>query len=273
MGVKRPNADIHPSRREQVPLTKKRKVNPHPGRKLEPSNHAVRPLKNRKRDLERLLKHKDTLPADVRLNHERELQSLEYELAEAEKERRKSEMIGKYHMVRFFDRQKATRKMKQAKRKFAAYEGGDQDIKRALREEVHKTEVDVNYAQFYPLDQAYSALYPTKGKKKRKGGDESEEGSGGDADGDGQERQGDEAMWLVVEKCMELGKKKLDNLRNGKLLRDAPGQRNDDDIAAREKKADKKKSKKAAKEDKSKPKDDEAMDVDDGNDSDGGFFE
>lgn len=273
MGTKRPHSDndVHPSRRPQVPApSKKRKVNPHPHRKLEQSNHAINPLKSRIRSLERLLKHKENLPADVRLNHERELNSCRYELEEAEREKKKSELIGKYHMVRFFDRQKATRKLKQTKRK-AKETAGDKE-KAAWEQKVHECEVDVNYAQYYPLDQPYSALYPTKGKKKRKGADESEEGSGADGDADKQEeeRQGDPDMWKVVEICMQQGK--LDKLRNGILMKSASRPKTDDDIAARERKADKKKDKKATKGEKSIKEKQPAAQEDD-EDSDGGFFE
>ena len=42
------------------------------------------------------------MPADVRVDHERELAGLEQELAVEEAEIQKQEMTGKYHMVRFF---------------------------------------------------------------------------------------------------------------------------------------------------------------------------
>lgn len=109
MGTKRPHpSEVHPSRRPQVPAeasNKKRKVNPHPGRKLEPKAHPINPLKSRIRSLQRLLEHNENLPADVRISHERELASCKWELQEAERERRKKEMIGRYHMVRFFGMQ------------------------------------------------------------------------------------------------------------------------------------------------------------------------
>ncbi|KAL1302053.1 hypothetical protein AAFC00_002498 [Neodothiora populina] len=280
-GTKRTHNDIHPSRKPQVPegsSSKKRKTNPHPSRRLEPSNHAINPLKSRIRSLQRLLSHKDEkLPADVRLNHERELASCRYELEEAETEKRKSEMIGRYHMVRFFDRQKATRKLKQCKR--GLKEAGEEDRK-VWEARVHDAEVDVNYTQFYPLDQPYSALYPTGTKK---GGKKAAAAAGAAADDDTaaekvEERQGDPDMWKVVEICMAQGK--LDKLRNGKLMKAASGpKKTDDDIAAREKLQDTKtKDKKNAKADKNskggKTKVKEVVEpVDAGEESDGGFFE
>lgn len=277
MGVKRAHNEVHPSRRPQVPegsSSKKRKVNPHPHRKLESSNHAINPIKSRIRSLERLLKHRENLPADVRLNHERELASCRYELDEAEAEKRKSDLIGKYHMVRFFDRQKATRKLKQTKRKLAEAKGTEEEG--VWRRKVHEGEVDVNYAQYYPLDQAYSALYPTKGKKGKKAatGEDGEEAGSGD-DAKQEERQGDPDMWKVVEICMAQGK--LDKLRNGKLMKAAAsGPKNDDDLAARERKQDKKqKDKKAAttKAEKNKSVGEDKKVQEEDEDSDGGFFE
>lgn len=113
-------ASTHPSRRQQVPPDhphKKRKTaptdehgkRPFHHRRLEKKTRPLNPLKSRIRALERTLRrHADaetpaaTLPADVRLAHERELASCRFELREAEEHERKKKMIGKWHMVRFF---------------------------------------------------------------------------------------------------------------------------------------------------------------------------
>ncbi|GAB7355856.1 hypothetical protein MBLNU459_g6516t1 [Dothideomycetes sp. NU459] len=270
MGTKRPHSeDVHPSRREQVPEMKKRKMNPHPNRKLDKKAHPVNPLKSRIRSLERLLKHRENLPADVRLNHERELASCKWELEEAEKGRRKQEFIGKYHMVRFFDRQKATRRLKQVQKKAKDAEGTeDEDV---LAEKVHEAQVDLNYTQYYPLDMAYSALFPGKTIKSKKG-KEVQEGS---ADNEAEklvEKQGDPDMWKLVEKCMEQGK--LDALRNGKLLKGVSS-RQDDDMAptsaSKGKKAKEKADKVKAK--KAKQVKEQSQQQEEDEESDGGFFE
>ena len=66
------------------------------------SNHpSVNPLKSKIRDLTRALQHSD-LPADIRVEKERALAGYEQDLEKALKEKRKRELIGKYHMVRFF---------------------------------------------------------------------------------------------------------------------------------------------------------------------------
>jgi type VI protein secretion system component VasF len=68
-------------------------------------------LKNRIRDLKRLLAHVENVPkhkmsAGARIERERELEACEHELAEKTMQARESEhrkkMIGKYHQVRFF---------------------------------------------------------------------------------------------------------------------------------------------------------------------------
>ena len=75
-----------------------------------PSNTTINPLKKRRRDLQRLLSRSaETLPADIRVNHERELAACEAEIEAAKNAAERSRMIKKYHMVRFFERKKATR--------------------------------------------------------------------------------------------------------------------------------------------------------------------
>lgn len=70
-------------------------------------------LKNRIRDLKRLLAHVDNVPkhkmsASSRIERERELEACEHELEEKTMKAREGEyrkkMIGKYHQVRFFGR-------------------------------------------------------------------------------------------------------------------------------------------------------------------------
>ena len=68
-------------------------------------------LKNRIRDLKRLLAHVENVPkhkmsAGARIERERELEACEHELAEktmkAHESEHRKKMIGKYHQVRFF---------------------------------------------------------------------------------------------------------------------------------------------------------------------------
>lgn len=77
----------------------------------EPNVTTTRDLKSRIRNLRRLLEHVDNepkhkMPANVRIERERELETCEHELAEktatAQAAERRKKMISKYHHVRFF---------------------------------------------------------------------------------------------------------------------------------------------------------------------------
>lgn len=61
---------------------------------------SVNELKRRIRDVKRLLNHKE-LPADARIVQERALAGYEKELKEELERRKRSEMIKRYHFVRF----------------------------------------------------------------------------------------------------------------------------------------------------------------------------
>ena len=291
MATKRPHSAtaIHPSRAGQVPadpsnrVAKKRKQNPHPGRSLQPKSHPINPLKSRIRSLQRLLDHdegveKGGMDAGVRIGRERELKSLEWDLAEAQKEEARRKMVGRWHMVRFFDRQKATRRLKRAERKLKEDGTGD----RELKEQVRRARVDWNYALYFPLDLPYSSLWPTTGKKKSKSqGEDEEETEDGDerqeekGDKD-DESKGDIEMKQLVEQCMR--DKRLDDLRNGKVvppkssMKEAPEQATSHRSVSRKAEKSRRKGKQDVDlEDEKHGKASKAEQ--DGEDSDGGFFE
>ena len=108
MGSKHPYDDsVHPSRRQNIPSAtsrpaKKQRKETDEASRQPLSTKAISVLKPKIRDLSRLLAHCDRLPADVRLEKERALASYEADLQEAMEEKKKSEMISRYHMVRFF---------------------------------------------------------------------------------------------------------------------------------------------------------------------------
>lgn len=66
------------------------------------SRTSTNAIKKRKRDLRRLLEHAEKLPANIRISHERELATCDDELEAAKELANRSQMIKKYHMVRFF---------------------------------------------------------------------------------------------------------------------------------------------------------------------------
>ena len=86
------------------PSSKKRKPNGHghgkgKGKAKEGSSEYA---KKRARAIERLLKRNQEVPADVRNDLERELAAHKSTVAERTFQKRRSAMISKYHMVRFF---------------------------------------------------------------------------------------------------------------------------------------------------------------------------
>lgn len=209
MATKRPAPQVHPSRQDQVPnepCRKRQKPN-NAGPKSFKKAHTVNELKNQVRSLKRLLSKNDGMPANVRVEKERALRTAQHELQKEEKAKKRSDMIGKYHKVRFFDRQKAAKRLKRAQKELKACKDDEERIR--LAKVVEDAEVDANYPQYYPLDQDYVRLFA---KQESDEGLDDEDKSGGDAEWI---RSGDEAMWERVKQCMAEGT--LDDLRNGRL--------------------------------------------------------
>ena len=103
MGTKRPHNNIsaepasrrtpnHPSKRQ------KSKDFAHPAAKTA----SVNQLKSKIRDLTRALDHSDHLPAGVRIEKERALAGYKQDVEKIHEDKRKNDLIKKYHMVRFF---------------------------------------------------------------------------------------------------------------------------------------------------------------------------
>lgn len=102
MARKRPRAedegDDEPTS-QYVPRTR-----PHKQRRRDdpPPSTSVNRIKGKLRDVTRTLERSKNLPADIRIEKERALAGYKTDLENAEKEKRKQQMIKKYHMVRFF---------------------------------------------------------------------------------------------------------------------------------------------------------------------------
>lgn len=185
-------------------------------------------LKTQIRDLKRLLEYgDDRMPADIRIIRERELAAYEHELAQKQAESqaaaRRKKMISKYHQVRFFDRQKATRALKKIRSELnAATEPARKD---ELLGKLHAAEVDVNYTRYYPLSRPYSALFPTTKREDSKMKDlypesEREDKEKAHSSEMAKAVRGDPHMWGIVEKAMEEGTLKA--LRNSDGLEPIP---------------------------------------------------
>ncbi|KAG5519372.1 hypothetical protein PMAC_001998 [Pneumocystis sp. 'macacae'] len=121
-------------------------------------------LKKKIRDLERLIK-KGTIPANVQVEVEREIQSLRFDLKNVYELKKKYVLEGKYKMVRFFGRfekKKAYRRLKQAQKQLAgAY---DENEKKKLQEIVHRCQVDLKYVIEFPAFKKYISLYKLPSK-------------------------------------------------------------------------------------------------------------
>lgn len=262
MATKRAAPHVHPSRQERVPEEprRKRQKPDNTGPKSFKKAHPVNELKGQIRSLKRLLERNDGLPATVRVEKERALQTAQHDLQQAEKAKKRSDIISKYHKIRFFDRQKATKRLKRARKRVNACDGDDAEQRR-LEQLVQDAEVDVNYAQYFPLDQPYVSLFP------RRSEGEDEDASEDQADS---ERKGDPVMWEKVKDCMANGT--LDALRNGKLQDEEA--ESDETGLPKSKKPQSVRSTKANGVKRGKARYGQRKDVEDeGDESDGGFFE
>ncbi|KAL8670413.1 MAG: hypothetical protein Q9168_005042 [Polycauliona sp. 1 TL-2023] len=172
------------------------------------SSSSVNALKSNIRSVTRVLEHALDLPLDVRIEKERALAGYKQDLEKAQQEKEKQRMIKKYHMVRFFERQKATRNLKKLRTRLSSVQRHSPEHE-ALEIDIHNAEVDLNYALYHPLMQKYVGLFPRKGTH----GDL----DGMDTSGTKTARVGRDqiAMWAIVETCMEDGT--LQALRDGKL--------------------------------------------------------
>ena len=244
---------------------KKKKPNPFDSGVARPKKYSIAPLKNRIRDLKRQLARMENLPADIRVSKERELAAAERELDLEKKEKLRQELVGKYHMVRFFDRRKAERRLKKAKRALQkaeaeAEEQGSEDIERCKRD-VEDKETEIAYTQFYPLMMKYESLFPTsKGKEKAEDEQEIDE----------PQRKGSEEMWKVIQEAMAKGKDALMALRESEPEPSSEAASHENN--SKERPSKKTNRHEAAKKSKSRvERPGEADDKED--DSDGGFFE
>lgn len=99
------------------------------------------------RDTLRLLK-RPNLPADIRREQERKLAALQMQATESSKAEKERQMVRTYRMVRFFERKKAERHVKQAQAS-----GSSEQLEAAL--------MDLHYVLNYPKDRKYISLFPT----------------------------------------------------------------------------------------------------------------
>ncbi|KAL8796775.1 MAG: hypothetical protein Q9195_000858 [Heterodermia aff. obscurata] len=203
MGSKRPRLhDIEDDEQGSSHQERKR-----PKKRVRRNNHdaprpstAVNHIKHKIRDLKRTLERSENLPADVRVEKERALAGYKLDLEKNEHEKRKQQMIKKYHMVRFFERQKATRRLKRLKTRLTKTEQESEEYI-DLKEKIHRADVDLNYTLYCPLAEKYTSLYKST----------EDAGNSNITHDDSMISQGSESlvhrppMWSVVEDCMAEG--------------------------------------------------------------------
>ncbi|KAH7910039.1 hypothetical protein BJ138DRAFT_1180586 [Hygrophoropsis aurantiaca] len=139
--------------------TKQKKHRPypkHPHQTEEDAVLGVQKLKASLRQTRRLLA-KESLAANVRVETERRQKALEEDLARAEEAKRERTFATRYHKVKFFERQKVGRKIKQAKRDLPNTEGKE---KKKLEWRLTELRIDLNYILHFPKSKKYISLFP-----------------------------------------------------------------------------------------------------------------
>ncbi|PPQ64544.1 hypothetical protein CVT24_008446 [Panaeolus cyanescens] len=123
---------------------------------------GVQKIKAALRQTRRLLA-KDKLDAKVRVETERRLKTLEADLHQAEQANKARAMATRYHKVKFFERQKVTRKLKQVQKQIESAE--DESQKKTLESTLQELRIDLNYIFHYPQAKKYISLFPPEVRK------------------------------------------------------------------------------------------------------------
>ncbi|KKF92342.1 rRNA-processing protein EFG1 [Ceratocystis platani] len=231
-------------------------------------------MKKRTRTIERQFKRGIDMPATVRNELERELRSLKASIGAIENRRNRGHMIKKYHMVRFFERQKASRKLKKAQKALI-----DSPDDKKIKQDAYVYEIDHDYTHYYPFLERYISLYANKGEE------ESNTVPPGHVPVPGLKGVQRPPIWSVVAEAKKLGLPALERLRD-RLSSDVdplqePGHEATEDKEEKKQAKLKGKKGKEKKDDKSKGERKgektaaaaAADSSDSGDDSDGGFFE
>jgi len=145
--------------RAPMPPPQKRRKTAH----VQKAGTSVSSLKKKVRDIERLLSRPNsTLLADARVENERALEAFKHELSIAMQSRTEQKMAKKYHMVRFFERQKATRRLNKVMRGLKLH-NEERSVPEDLRQKIRDAEVELNYTLHYPRGEKYISLFKDPG--------------------------------------------------------------------------------------------------------------
>ncbi|CAL1711632.1 unnamed protein product [Somion occarium] len=130
---------------------------------------GVQKIKSALRQTRRLLA-KEKLGADVRVETERRLKSLEKDLAEAERIRKERTMSKRYH-----------KKQSEATT--------DKTERKQLQVELFELRVNLNYIIHYPRNKKYVSLFPPEVRKRTEDDSADSKGKGKEKDDEGSEAQ------------------------------------------------------------------------------------
>ncbi|KYK57794.1 nuclear protein involved in pre-rRNA processing [Drechmeria coniospora] len=194
--------------------------------------------KKRVRNIQRLLQRNQDLPANVRNDLERELAAHVADIGDKTFQRKRSAMISKYHMVRFFgisrpttdrlrsltrtccritdrraERKKASRLAKQLRRQIDNAPDGE-DVEK-LKQQLHIAEVDEAYTLYHPHAESYISLYGNI-KSEAEGEEIASKKPVAKMALEGSRPP----MWSVVETTMEEGQEALKRLRERRSAED-----------------------------------------------------
>ncbi|XP_073251933.1 uncharacterized protein [Porites lutea] len=120
-------------------------------------NKQPKSLKNKLRDVQRLLKKSD-LPATVRVVQERMLEVLKETIKDKAKEDKEKIIIQRCKKVKFFEKRKLFRKYKTCLRELK--ECSENEERNALWKELEEIKLQWNYIIHFPQDVKYISLFP-----------------------------------------------------------------------------------------------------------------
>lgn len=145
-------------------------------------------IKKKVRDIERLLK-RDNIPAPVRVENERALKALKFELENANLNNKAKIIATRYHRVRFFEKKKALRRYTKDKKSLDELEkkmnetSEDEEIKN-LKKEIKKqkrvlrhSEIDLLYIVNFPQLEKYISLYASENESKEELNEKAKKGA------------------------------------------------------------------------------------------------
>ncbi|KAL7413462.1 hypothetical protein BDY24DRAFT_388625 [Mrakia frigida] len=108
---------------------------------------------------------KEGLTADVKIETERKVKSLQADLDRALVRNEEKKNAAKYHMVKFFERQKLIRRLKPLLKTLSATAETDAATLKTLNQEILDLRVGLNYVLNYPNSQKYISLFPPSSSK------------------------------------------------------------------------------------------------------------